>query len=305
MYTFRDSAGPILEQLTKTSPAVVIGICLMAAVYQIIEGIITTVLAKQYRSSFAYKNGITNAFLCSFYRVATLGSGSGVAAIIYLGEHGIEYGGGFGLYMIQYALHKISIALFSAIFFVMNWEFMRNWFGDYAGLLAGGYAVTLVITIGLFLFCCSKKFHRLIFRLLDIVNQKFHGRFEIMEAEIKKTTTGVILLCLLKCCFWYGIPYLLFRGVQFQGNPALSLSQVFAITSLSVMLAAVIPSPAGIGSTEFVFTTLFAGIVGTGMAGSASLLYRFGTFVFPFLVGTVVVIVRYIRRKKMSAHSQT
>ena len=65
----------------------------MAAVYQIIEGIITTVLAKQYRSSFAYKNGITNAFLCSFYRVATLGSGSGVAAIIYLGEHGIEYGG--------------------------------------------------------------------------------------------------------------------------------------------------------------------------------------------------------------------
>ena len=248
-----------------------------------------------------------------------MGSGSGVAAIIYLGEQGIEYGGGFGLYMIQYALHKMSIALFSAILFVMNWEFMRNWFGDYAGLLAGGYAVTLVITIGLFLFCCSKKFHRLIFRLLDIVNQKFHGRFEIMEAEIKrqcmmledaskhllknkKTTTGVILLCLLKCCFWYGIPYLLFRGVQFQGNPALSLSQVFAITSLSVMLAAVIPSPAGIGSTEFVFTTLFAGIVGTGMAGSASLLYRFGTFVFPFLVGTVVVLIRHFRRKKISGN---
>ena len=110
----------------------------MAAVYQIIEGIITTVLAKQYRSSFACKNGITNAFLCSFYRVATLGSGSGVAAIIYLGEQGIEYGGGFGLYMIQYALHKMSIALFSAILFVMNWEFMKSWFGDYAGLLAGG-----------------------------------------------------------------------------------------------------------------------------------------------------------------------
>jgi uncharacterized membrane protein YbhN (UPF0104 family) len=319
VYTFRDSAGPILEQLTKTSPAVVIGICLMAAVYQIIEGIITTVLAKQYRSSFACKNGITNAFLCSFYRVATLGSGSGVAAIIYLGEQGIEYGGGFGLYMIQYALHKMSIALFSAILFVMNWEFMKSWFGDYAGLLAGGYAVTLVITIGLFLFCCSKKFHRLIFWLLDIVNQKFHGRFEIMEAEIKrqcmmledaskhllknkKATTGVIFLCLLKCCFWYGIPYLLFKGVQFQGNPALTLSQVLAITSLSVMLAAVIPSPAGIGSTEFVFTTLFAGIVGTGMAGSASLLYRFGTFVFPFLVGTVVVLIRHFRRKKISGN---
>lgn len=55
-----------------------------------------------------------------------------------------------------------------------------------------------------------------------------------------------------------------------------------AITALSVMLAAVIPAPAGIGSTEFVFTGLFAGIVGTGIAGSASLLYRFATFVFHF-----------------------
>ena len=206
----------------------------MAAVYQIIEGIITTVLAKQYRSSFAYKNGITNAFLCSFYRVATLGSGSGVAAIIYLGEHGIEYGGGFGLYMIQYALHKISIALFSAIFFVMNWEFMRNWFGDYAGLLAAGYALTLVITLGLFLFCCSNRFHHLICRLLDFANQKFHGKFEIMAEEIKrqcmmledasnhlmknkKVTTEVIFLCLLKCCFWYGIPYLLFKRCSVSG----------------------------------------------------------------------------------------
>ena len=51
-----------------------------------------------------------------------------------------------------------------------------------------------------------------------------------------------------------------------------------------------------------VFTTLFAGIVGTGMAGSASLLYRFGTFVFPFLVGTVVVLIRHFGRKKISGN---
>ena len=46
------------------------------------------------------------------------------------------------------------------------------------------------------------------------------------------------------------------------------------------------------------FTALFSGIVGTGLAGSASLLYRFGTFVFPFLVGAVVVIIRRIYLKK-------
>ena len=35
-----------------------------------------------------------------------------------------------------------------------------------------------------------------------------------------------------------------------------------AITALSVMLAAVIPAPAGIGSTEFVFTGLLQGLSG-------------------------------------------
>ena len=76
--------------------------------------------------------------------------------------------------------HKMSIALFSAILFVMNWEFMKSWFGDYAGLLAGGYAVTLVITIGLFLFCCSKKFHRLIFRPVSYTHL-FYGNTDLVK----------------------------------------------------------------------------------------------------------------------------
>ena len=101
---------------------------------------------------------------------------------------------------------------------------------------------------------------------------------------------AIILLNLIKLCFWYGMPYLLFAGA---GD--ISLVETMAITSLSVMLAAVIPAPAGIGSTEFVFTGLFSGIVGTGVAGSASLLYRFATFVFPFLIGVFVVIGRRIR----------
>jgi hypothetical protein len=64
------------------------------------------------------------------------------------------------------------------------------------------------------------------------------------------------------------------------------------------MLAAVIPAPAGIGSTEFVFTSLFASAVGSGAAISAALLYRFATFVVPFLTGGVIVIVRQLSNRK-------
>ena len=71
----------------------------------------------------------------------------------------------------------------------------------------------------------------------------------------KRLVAGAVGLNLIKFAFWYSIPYLIFLG---QGE--ITLPQTMAVTSLSVMLAAVIPSPAGIGSTEFVFTALFSGI---------------------------------------------
>lgn len=309
IYTFRDSAGPIIKELKETTPAVVAGICVMATVYQIIEGLITTMLAKQYNPSFTMGAGLSNSFFCSFYRVATLGSGAGIAAIIYLGRHDVEYSKGFGLYMLQYALHKFSIACYSMILFALNWDFMCRYFADYMWLLAAGYLITLVITTGLILCCCSSRAHKWVLGLLGFFNKKIGGKISDFVENMrwqcqmledaskyllrkKVMVAGIILLNLIKFCFWYGIPYLIFAGEK-----GVTMSQTMAVTSLSVMLAAVMPAPAGIGTTEFVFTSLFSDIVGMGSAGSAALLYRFGTFVFPFLVGAVIVAAMRIHRK--------
>lgn len=311
VYTFRDSAGPIWEQLKKTTPAVIIGICVMTVAYHLIEGLITTIMARKYQPAFTYRMGVTNAFFCSFYRVATLGSGAGVAAIVYLGEHGLKYSEGFGLYMLQYAFHKISIALYSVLFFALSWSYMSTHYGDYMWLLAAGYIITIIITLCLILFCCFEGFHRLIFKILDFGNRKLKGRFTgqvehlreqcgMLEAASryllrkKAMAAGIIILNLVKFCFWYGIPYLVLKN-----QCEVTLAETMAVTSLSVMLAAVIPSPAGIGSTEFVLISLFSGIAGAGLAGSVSLLYRFGTFVFPFLAGAVIVIARRVRERRL------
>ena len=216
VYTFRDTAGPILEQLKETTPSVLAGICVMSGIYCLVEALITTVLAKQYNPDFRYQWGIENMFFCSFYRVATLGSGSGVAAIIYLNEHGVDYSKGFGMYMLQYAFHKISIAIYSAIFFFLSWNYMCGHFGGYTWLLLAGYAITMVITLALILFCCSTKFHQLIFAMLDFFNKK--GKYDALEHQLreqcadletaskyllhkKKMVAGVVGLNLLKLCF--------------------------------------------------------------------------------------------------------
>lgn len=308
VYTFRDSAGPILAELKETSLWVILVISISAVLYELVEGWITYSFARKYNPSFTYRMGVESAFYCSFYRVATLGSGAGVAAVYYFNEKGIEVSRGTGMYMVEYVLHKVTIALFSAIFFLVSFGFMMEHYGEYTWMLIAGYGITVVIAVVLLLFCCSKRFHRFILWLVDKLNRK--GRLNEQEAFLQEQCVileqaaskllcekgfvlGIVGKNLLKFAFWYSIPYFVLMDTG-----VVTLAQAMAVTSLSVMLAAVLPSPAGIGSTEFVFAMLFEVLVGTGAAGSASLLYRFSTFVLPFVIGAVIVIARRIVRNR-------
>ena len=310
IYTFRDSAGPIFEQLKKTSPPILVVICLLSVCYELVEGWITYSFAKNYNPDIRYAEGVESAFYCSFYRVATLGSGAGIAAIYYFHEKGIEYSESTGMYMIEYVVHKISIALLSLVLLIFNFTFLRDNYNDYIWLLVIGYGITIVIAFFLLLFCCSKKFHKFILWLMEKINRATKGKLEnqlgkvyeyceILEEASRKLLDDKKLLVLsvfknfLKFAFWYSIPFFILGKAA-----GMTLPQVMAVVSLAVMLAAVIPAPAGIGSTEFVFTMLFAVMAGTGMAGSASLLYRFATFVVPFLIGAVVALNHQKKKRR-------
>lgn len=136
-YTFKDSAEDIVEQLGKTSLTVLVAIMAATVIYHLFEAWITYSLARRYNPKFKYREAVYCAFYCSFYRLSTLGSGSGVAAIVYLGKKGVGYSEATGLYMIQYMVHKVSVALFSGLLFVLNWKVMScNYreYGVYLGL---------------------------------------------------------------------------------------------------------------------------------------------------------------------------
>ena len=312
VYTFRNSAGPIARQLQQTSIWVIVTISILAVLYELVEGWVTYSFAKKYNPAFTYRMGVESAFYCCFYRVATLGSGAGVAAIYYFNEKGIEISKGTGMYMIEYVLHKVTIAIFSGLFFVISWGFMRNYYSKYTWMLLGGYGITFFVAVLMVLFCCSRHIHEWLLWIAEKFNK--NGRFNVQITEFRhqcrviETATGellskrsfvlsIILKDLLKFSFWYSIPY-----VVLCDTGMITLPEAMAVTSLSVLLAAVIPAPAGIGSTEFVFAMLYSVIVGTGAAGSASLLYRFATFVLPFLIGACVVISRKRIDKQLSKH---
>lgn len=311
VYTFRDSAGPIFRQLRETSIWILIGVCISSVVYHLFESWITYSLAKRYNPAIKYRRAVGCAFYCSFYRLATLGSGSGVAAVYFLGKSGVEYSKGTGLYMVQYVMHKVSIALFSGVLFLINWRFMVQNYSDYAVYLILAYGLTVVIAVALILLAVSAKFHTIILKLLGLFNKsgkldqvvlKLQESCKIMEvstAELLKekgTLLSVILKNLMKFCFWYGIPFIILYGTG-----TITLLQSLAVSSLSVMTAAVIPTPAGIGALELIMASLIGLVPGVdeGGGGAITLIYRFATFIFPFFVGAVYVLVTRTGKKQI------
>ncbi len=76
----------------------------------------------------------------------------------------------------------------------------------------------------------------------------------------------------------------------------------FSFISFAVVLSGVIPTPAGIGSFEFVYLLLFRPLVGTVDAFSSLLLYRFSSFILPFIYGLFYVIAD--RRKVIKQEIQ-
>lgn len=123
-------------------------------------------------------------------------------------------------------------------------------------------------------------------------------KLALLQAESRSLLQDPILLLhlflcnVLKFTIWYIIPWIVFcnsLGGEY-GDLPFSFLQCFALTSLSQSLAGVIPTPAGIGSVEAVFTLLFRRLLPEAKALSAVLLYRFATMLLPCAIGAFFVL---------------
>lgn len=101
-----------------------------------------------------------------------------------------------------------------------------------------------------------------------------------------------ILMNLVKFLLIYLSSYIALREM----NINIGIIDALTVTSLAMILAGSIPAPAGITSVEFVYTLLFSVIANSIKSVSSMLIYRFSSFIVPFLVGGLYVILRKVKR---------
>ena len=262
-YSFKDSMGDMLTELAGVSPQVVLSLFVTVILYHIFEGHITWLIVHKTHPEYPRLKGFCNAFYCSFYKTATLGSGSGIAGIYYLNKAGIPVPNATGMYFFQYIVHKVSMAVYSLLLFLATYGFIHASFADYQCYILLGFAGVCVIA-GVLLAVATVPWMQTACNLLANRFRAKHPSWEekltgaghklaLLQAESRSLLQDPILLLRLFLCnvlkftTWYIIPWIVFcnsLGGEY-GDLPFSFLQCFALTSLSQSLAGVIPTPGG------------------------------------------------------------
>ena len=311
-YTFRDSMGDILQQLAATPLYLLVLISLCPVGYLLLEGHIVWLVAHRNTSSFTYGNGTKNAFCCAFYRVATLGSGSGVAGIYYLNKVGIPIANATGMVLFQYTLHKVSMSLYSLIMLLLQFSFIKKTYDSYIHYIFVGFLLTILIAgvlLSVTLIPQVQNWYQFLSRKIIERNPKWEDKLEKIGTQLallqsegsaiakdKVLLLRIVLTNLAKFSCWYIIPFIILHS-----QTELTLLQTLTVTSLVLSLAGVIPTPAGIGSIEALFLLLYSRLISQSLAASAMLLFRYATMLLPCILGGVIILIEKLKEKNRTA----
>lgn len=281
-------------------------ISLMAIIFQICEGLNYVAMTQTNGTGVTRREGILCAFYTSFFKVVTFGSGSAAGTIYYMNKRGIKVSRGTSISALSYMFHKLTVTVVAIFFLVVQFKDLHSIYNQYFSAFLISLAVAILISVIFLTICISKLLHKFIVNCISKFNKKgklshiidtltkyFEG-LEDSSAELLKDKScifSIIFRNIIKLLAIYSIPYILLIPIQ-----TVTVIQLIGITAVACAVASVLPLPAGIGSTEVAFLLFFANIVENKNILSCALLYRFMTFLFPGVIGGVMIGVNKIRK---------
>ncbi|MBL1229447.1 flippase-like domain-containing protein [Enterococcus sp. BWB1-3] len=307
-YVIDNSLSSIFAQLLKTSVFTLLAVVGLGVFYQIVEGRSIKEIVYSFQPDFTTKDGFFASCYVAFYRIVSFGTGTLVSEVLYYRKKALATSQAIGitaLHMIMYKLAVIFLAVLGLIFqfplLYSNAPMMIPFI--LASLIFSFLIVVVILALSIsirlqvFLTVWADK-HIKRPKLRDWVDQwniQIYSLRDTVQTVIKDHSAMIRIFMwnVGKVLIWLVIPYV----ALVEHHSSLDLLLTLSYTSFAIVLAGVIPTPAGIGSFEFVYLLLFKPLVGTVDAVSSLLLYRFGSFVLPFLIGMVYVMIE--KRKEI------
>lgn len=302
IYVIQNSLAEILAELTATKPIILIGVIGLGLAYQFFEGWSIQEIVRSFSTSFRRYDGMVTAWYVAFYRVVTFGVGTLISEVNFYTRKGLKVSQSMGVTSLHMIMYKLAMLTYAIIGLVIQFSLFYTRAPRMIPLILLGMVMTTAIILFFLLISISINLHVWFIQmsdklfkttkmrnLIDRCNLQIYSLRETVASILHDRTAliRIYLLNIIKLAMWYLIPYI----ILIDNHPEIDFLLVFSLISFTLILAGVIPSPAGIGAFEFVYLFLFSPLVGTVDAISSMLLYRFASYVLPFFLGFVQVLI--------------
>lgn len=309
-YFIRSSMTDILAELRQTSLSIVTAVMALGTIYLFIEGRSVKEIAVGFQPEFTTKDGLFTVCYSGFYRIITFGAGTLISEVNFYRKNGLKLSQGVGVTTLHMVMYKLAVLTYAIAGLVIQFSLFFEKAPNMIWVILAGMVVTFLIIAFLlalsvsvnvqvaFVVISDKLFKSKSMRkIIDTCNTQIYSLRETVYSILRDRTAflRIYFWNVVKLAAWYVIPYV----VLAPKHPEIDFLLTLSFVSFAVILSGVIPTPAGIGSFEFIYMLLFGPMVGTVDAASSMLLYRFATFIWPFVIGFVYVILE--KRKTMSA----
>lgn len=302
IYFLKDSLGSIFEELQTTSLTVIGMLLFLGILNQVFEGFVIQELVTVFKKPFPMITGLFASCYSAFFRVVTFGTGTFIAEVNYYHQRGLKASQGVGVALLRFIMLKLGMLTIAIVGLIVEFKFLYQQSPYFVLMIMIGIVVNIILNFLLILLAvsinvqillviiCNQILKRETLRnVADKLNLQIYSLREAIFTIFQDVPKFIraYMFSVIKLIVWYLIPYLCLVG----DYPELSLSVTFFLVGYATIIAGLLPTPGGMGSFEFLYLLFFKPLVGTVDAVSSLLLYRFATYVLPFLIGLIFEMV--------------
>ena len=318
-FVLRDDFDIVMETLQKLNIYWVIGLAAFIFCYQLIIGLILTLLTRLSNPNYKYGQGLINALIAAFFHGVTPSASGGQVAQIYVyKKQKVAVSDAASILWMDFIIYQGTMVLTVFLLLLFNLSTFYNHHKELFGLVILGFIVNSIIIVGFWVITRFSKVYtwistkgielghklKLIKDKEKTLNNLNEGikRFEsetVKFKQHKKLIIKIILINIVRLVVYYSFPFICALALRIPISIN-SLLEVMTLTACVSMINTFVPIPGASGGTEVTFVLMFATIIGSANATSMMLVWRFFSYYFIMIIGAIVFILfkRYYARKE-------
>lgn len=306
-FTLKDSFNEIVDQLVNINIVWLMFAIVLMFSYWILRAYAYFIIIKKVDKNYKFKRVFNLILLTQFFNGITPFASGGQPLVVYtLKKDGIDVSKGTNIIMQDFITYQIALILIGTIAIIYNYNYhIFKEVNLLKEIVAIGYLINVTVVIVLFLVSFGRKSNQYVVNfIIKVLNKlklikhkeklllkwedninNFHDGAKDLFKDYNQFK-NLIIINTLALLLFYAIP--LFLMFSFRNYESINLLDALVSSAYIMLVGSFIPIPGATGGLEYAFIAFFSNFIKGSIVNSLMLLWRFVTYYFGMILGSIV-----------------